>query len=146
MSKTILIVEDDPDVRNGLHIRLKANGYTTVMAADAPGTISQARKCAPDLIVLDLGLPGGDGFLVMERLKSNPTLAVIPVIIVSARDVHANHERALKAGAKAFLQKPVENAELLRVIRQTLGESDAPTELQTRDAAGRRREGDSVLI
>jgi two-component system KDP operon response regulator KdpE len=126
MSKTILIVEDDPDVRNGLHIRLKANGYTTVLAADAPSSISQARKHAPDLIILDLGLPGGDGFLVMDRFKANPALAVMPIIIVSARDVHANHERALKAGAKAFLQKPVENAELLRVVRQTLGEADAP--------------------
>ncbi len=133
MSKTILIVEDDPDVRNGLHIRLKSNGYTTVLAADAPSSLSQARKHAPDLIVLDLGLPGGDGFLVMERFKAIPTLAVIPIIIVSARDVHANHERALKAGAKAFLQKPVENAELLRVIRETLGESDAQAEPQTPD-------------
>ena len=133
MGKTILIVEDDPDVRNGLHIRLKSNGYSTVLAADAPSSLSQARKHAPDLIVLDLGLPGGDGFLVMERFKANPTLAVIPIIIVSARDVHANHERVLKAGAKAFLQKPVENAELLRVIRETLGESDAQAEPQAPD-------------
>jgi DNA-binding response OmpR family regulator len=131
MGKTILIVEDDPDVRNGLHIRLKANGYATVLAADAPSSISQARKHAPDLIILDLGLPGGDGFLVMDRFKANPSLAVIPIIIVSARDVHANHQRALKAGAKAFLQKPVDNAELLRVIRQTLGETDAPDESRT---------------
>lgn len=131
MSKTILIVEDDPDVRAGLHIRLKANGYVTVLAADAPSSISQARKHSPDLIILDLGLPGGDGFLVMERFKAIPALAVIPIIIVSARDVHANHQRALKAGARAFLQKPVENAELLRVIRQTLGEADAPDESHT---------------
>ncbi len=126
MSKTILIVEDDPDVRNGLHIRLKANGYSTVLAADAPGSLTQARKHSPDLIILDLGLPGGDGFLVMDRFKANPSLAVIPIIILSARDVHANHQRALKAGAKAYLQKPVENAELLRVIRQTLGETEPP--------------------
>ena len=128
MSKTILIVEDDPDVRNGLHIRLKANGYSTVLAADAPGSVTQARKHAPDLIILDLGLPGGDGFLVMDRFKANPSLAVIPIIILSARDVHANHQRALKAGAKAYLQKPVENAELLRVIRQTLGETEPPAQ------------------
>src|SRR3979490_1693000 len=100
MGKAILIVEDDPDVRNGLQIRLKASGYTTVLAADAPSSISQARKHAPDLLILDLGHPGGDGFLVMDRIKANPTLAVIPIIIVSARDFHANHERALKAGAK----------------------------------------------
>jgi two-component system KDP operon response regulator KdpE len=85
-------------------------------------SIAEARKHMPDLIILDLGLPAGDGFSVMERLKANDSLALIPVIVVSARDVRANQERALKAGAKAFLQKPVANAELLAVIRQALGE------------------------
>jgi DNA-binding response OmpR family regulator len=121
-NKKILIVDDDPDVRQGMHVRLKANHYDTFFAIDALSGITEARKNEPDLVILDLGLPAGDGFVVMERLKSNPYLAVIPVIVVSARDVLANKERALKAGAKAFLQKPVDNAELLRVIRQALGE------------------------
>jgi DNA-binding response OmpR family regulator len=126
-NKKILIVDDDPDVRQGMHVRLKANHYDTFFAIDALSGITEARKNEPDLIILDLGLPAGDGFVVMERLKSNPYLAVIPVIVVSARDVLANKERALKAGAKAFLQKPVDNAELLRVIRQALGEPALPT-------------------
>ncbi len=121
-NKKILIVDDDPDVRQGMHVRLKANHYDTFFAGDALSGITEARKHEPDLIILDLGLPAGDGFVVMERLKANPYLAVIPVIVVSARDVLANKERALKAGAKAFLQKPVDNAELLKVIRQALGE------------------------
>jgi DNA-binding response OmpR family regulator len=122
-NKKILIVEDDPDVRQGMHVRLKANHYDTFFAGDALSSMTEARKNEPDLIILDLGLPAGDGFVVMERLKSIPALAVIPVIVVSARDVLANKERALKAGAKAFLQKPVDNAELLKVIRQALGET-----------------------
>jgi DNA-binding response OmpR family regulator len=120
--KTILIVDDDPDVRLGLHIRLKANHYNVIFAADGMASIAEARKHKPDLIVLDLGLPAGDGFSVMERLKANDGLSLIPVIVVSARDRNANMDRALKAGAKAFLQKPVDNAELLKVIRQVLGE------------------------
>jgi DNA-binding response OmpR family regulator len=121
-NKKILIVDDDPDVRQGMHVRLKANHYDTFFAGDALSGMSEARKNEPDLIILDLGLPAGDGFVVMERLKSIPSLSMIPVIVVSARDVLANKERALKAGAKAFLQKPVDNAELLKVIRQALGE------------------------
>jgi two-component system KDP operon response regulator KdpE len=121
-NKKILIVEDDPDVRRGMHVRLQANHYDTFFAADGMASIAEARKHMPDLIILDLGLPAGDGFSVMERLKANDSLALIPVIVVSARDVRANQERALKAGAKAFLQKPVANAELLAVIRQALGE------------------------
>jgi CheY-like chemotaxis protein len=125
-NKKILIVDDDPDVRQGMHVRLKANGYDTLFAADALACLSEARKHNPDLIVLDLGLPAGDGYVVMERLRLVPALGVIPVIVVSARDVRANQERAIKAGAKAFLQKPVDNAELLAVIRQALGEPAQP--------------------
>jgi DNA-binding response OmpR family regulator len=143
--KTILVIDDDPDIRSGLQIRLRANGYETVFAADAATSVGQARKHKPDLIVLDLGLPGGDGFLVMGRLRAMPDLAVIPVIIVSGRDVHVNHDRALKAGARAFLQKPVENGELLRVIRQLLDETPGvaagPTTLELEEDAGSGRAG-----
>jgi DNA-binding response OmpR family regulator len=120
--KTILIVDDDPDVRLGLHVRLKANHYEVIFAVDGMAGIAEARKHTPDLIILDLGLPAGDGFSVLERLKANDSLSLIPVIVVSARDRSVNMDRALKAGAKAFLQKPVDNAELLAVIRQALGE------------------------
>jgi DNA-binding response OmpR family regulator len=121
-NKKILIVDDDRDVCKGMEMRLKANHYDAFFATDAVSTLSQARKHEPDLIILDLGLSGGDGFVVLEKLKVWPSLAVIPVIIVSARDLRANKERANKAGARAYLQKPVDNAELLKVIRQALGE------------------------
>jgi DNA-binding response OmpR family regulator len=122
--KKILIVDDDPDVRLGLHVRLRANHYHVIFACDGMASIAEARKHMPDLIILDLGLPAGDGFSVMERLKANDSLSLIPVIVVSARDLNTNMERALKAGAKAFLQKPVDNAQLLAVIRKVLGEKD----------------------
>ncbi|SRR5258708_6026725 len=131
-NKKILIVDDDPDVRQGMHVRLKANHYDTFFAADALSAVSEARKHQPDLVILDLGLPAGDGFIVLERFRANTYLSVIPVIVVSARDVHTNQERALKAGARAFLQKPVDNAELLAVIRQALGE---PTQTQPEKSA-----------
>jgi two-component system KDP operon response regulator KdpE len=120
-NKKILIVDDDPDIRLGMNVRLKANAYDTFFAADAVSSLIEAEKQKPDLIVLDLGLPGEDGFVVMERLKQFPSVAAIPVIVVSARDVRANQERALNAGAKAFLRKPFDDAELLAVIRVTLG-------------------------
>jgi DNA-binding response OmpR family regulator len=125
-NKKILIVEDDPDVRLGMHVRLRVNHYDTSFASDALAAVAEARKQNPDLILLDLGLPAGDGFVVMERLKRIPAMAVIPIIVVSARDVRANQARAIKAGATAFLQKPVDNAELLAVIRQALGEPAPP--------------------
>ena len=120
-SADILIVDDDPDMLQALQIRLKANGYQVHCAEDGIGAISEARKHAPDLIVLDLGIPAGDGFVVLDALKTNINLSSVPVIVLSGRDRRANEERVLKAGAKAFLQKPVQSHEFLAAIRQALG-------------------------
>jgi len=126
-NEKILIVEDDPDIRKSMSVRLKASGYDTSVASDVVTCVIMVRKLEPDLIILDLGLPAGDGFLVIERLKLVPALALIPIIVVSGRAGLPNQKRALEAGVKAFLQKPVDNAELLAVIRQTLG---GPSELE----------------
>jgi DNA-binding response OmpR family regulator len=120
-NKKILIVEDDPDVRKGLHVRLQANHYDTCFAVDGMSVMAEVRQHRPDLILLDLGLPAGDGFAVMERLKEIPYLELIPVIVVSGRTGQDNRARAMKAGAKAFLEKPVDGAELMAVVRQALG-------------------------
>lgn len=128
--KKILIVDDDPDLRAALNIRLRANGYDTSFAGDAMSAVSEARKFAPDLILLDLGLPGGDGFLVMQRLSAIPALAVIPVIVLSARDKDANENRVAMAGALAFLQKPYNEQVLLAEIRSALGEDVSTVEVR----------------
>ena len=122
VQKKILIVDDDPDVRLGLQLRLTANHYDVIFAADGVASIAEARKHMPDLMILDLGLPAGDGFSVLERLKVNEKLSSIPVIVLSGRDRVGNWDRAIKAGAKTFLQKPVANDKLLAVIRLVLAE------------------------
>jgi DNA-binding response OmpR family regulator len=126
MSNTkILVVEDDADVRLGYQVLLKANHYDTTFAVDSLSAAREAQQHPPDLIILDLGLPTGDwqgdGFVILERFRANTDLAHIPVIVVSARDLHANKDRALAAGAKAYLQKPMDNDELLATISQALG-------------------------
>ena len=117
----IMIVDDDQDLLRGLNIRLNASGYKVVFASDAIMAISVVRKEEPDLIILDIGLPGGDGFKVMERLSVMANLATIPIIILTGQDSFGNEERALTGGAKAFLQKPVDNDLLLSTIRKALG-------------------------
>jgi DNA-binding response OmpR family regulator len=119
-NKKILVVEDDADVRLGYQVLLRANHYDTFFAADSPSAITEARKHQPDLIILDLGLPAGDGFIVLDRFRANMYLALIPVIVVSARDARGNRDRALKAGARAFVQKPWNDNELLALISQVL--------------------------
>jgi DNA-binding response OmpR family regulator len=117
----ILIVDDDPDLRRGLNLRLRANHYETAYATDGFSAIAMAQKERPDLIILDLGLPAGDGFVVLERLQQNANLSCIPVIILTARDPQSSREQSLRAGATAFFQKPVDNSRLLSAIRTTLG-------------------------
>jgi DNA-binding response OmpR family regulator len=119
----ILIVDGDPDLRRALKIRLQANHYDTVQASDGYSAISVAQKESPNLIILDLGLPAGDGFVVLERLQNSDTLSNIPVIVLTARDPLSNEQKTLQAGATAFFQKPADNSELLDVIRATLPNS-----------------------
>jgi two-component system KDP operon response regulator KdpE len=123
--KKILIIDDDPQLLLGLGPRLKANGYAVVTAPDAIAAIALARKETPDLIILDLGLPGGDGFLVLERLRNMAELSTIPVVVLSARDPVGNKKRSLEAGVVAYFQKPPDNHEFLAAIRQALGETVA---------------------
>ncbi|MBV9573230.1 MAG: response regulator [Acidobacteriales bacterium] len=122
-NKKVLVIEDDRDVRLGYHVLLKSSGYDTFFAEDGMTAVTEARKQQPDVIILDLGLPAGDGFVVLERLRANTSLSLIPVIVVSGRDIHSSKERALKAGAKAFLQKPWDDRELLTLVRQLAGQS-----------------------
>ena len=116
----ILIVDDDANLRRALKIRLRANHYDTVQASDGYSAIAVAQKEQPNLIILDLGLPAGDGFVVLERLRDSDSLSSIPVIVLTARDPQSNKQQTLQAGATAFFQKPVDNSELLAVIRESL--------------------------
>jgi len=116
----IMVVDDDPDLRQALSLRLRANNFDTVNVCDGYSAIAMAQKEHPHLIILDLGLPAGDGFSVLKSLQDYPALAVIPVIVLTARDPEGNEKRTLESGAIAFFQKPADNEELLGVIRASL--------------------------
>jgi DNA-binding response OmpR family regulator len=116
----IMVVDDDPDLRQALSLRLRANNFDTVNVCDGYSAIAMAQKEHPHLIILDLGLPAGDGFSVLKNLQDYPALAVIPVIVLTARDPEGNEKRTLDSGAIAFFQKPADNEELLGVIRASL--------------------------
>jgi DNA-binding response OmpR family regulator len=121
MEKTkILVVDDNPAIRKGLSIRLRANDYEVLFAEDAISATAALVTERPDLVILDLGLPRGDGFVVMERLQRNDRLASTPVIVLTGRELAGNRDRALQAGAAAFFQKPVDDSILLLAIRKAL--------------------------
>jgi len=116
----IMVVDDDPSIRLGLSLRLRANNYDTVNVCDGYSAIAMAQKEKPHLIILDLGLPAGDGFAVLKYLQDYPALSVIPVIVLTGRDREGNKTRTFESGAVAFFQKPADNGLLLEVIRAKL--------------------------
>jgi CheY-like chemotaxis protein len=121
--KTILIVDDNAGTRLVLSARLNAHNYHTVVAADALQAMSVALKERPTAILLDLGLPGGNGLTVLQRLKANTSLGGIPVIIVTAENPQVAEARTIEAGAVAFLQKPVDEDKLMAAVQQAVGTS-----------------------
>jgi two-component system KDP operon response regulator KdpE len=116
----ILLVDDDPNLLRALRLRLRANNYEVATAGDGYAAVASAQNERPALIILDLGLPAGDGFVVLDRLQNIDPLSSVPVIVLTACDPDSSKERALKAGATAFLQKPADNDELLNAIRVSL--------------------------
>src|SRR5882672_2156271 len=130
--KKILVVDDSPIILKALSMKLTAEGYDVLTAEDGGGAVNLARREKPDLILLDISFPpdvahgGGvawDGFLIMDWLRRMDEVKDIPIIIITGGDPVKTKARALSAGAANFFHKPIENDELLTVIRQTLGES-----------------------
>ena len=124
MKPTILIIDDGVDSWNLLSTVLKTHDYYPVWAADGMQAICAARRHEPRAILLDLGLPGSDGFYVLERLKSNRTLSDIPVIVVTVRAPQEAEQKAQRLGAVGYVQKPINVDELMTSLQQVLAARD----------------------
>jgi len=114
----ILIIEDEEDVAKALKIRLKANGYDVISAPDSIQGVTLANKEKPDLIILDIMIPGGGGFAVAERLKQDVDTWDIPIIFLTG--IPGTEERAYKAGARFYFRKPYNPESLLGAIKKAL--------------------------
>jgi len=125
-SKTILIVEDDKDLLLAMTVRMISHGYAILSAKDAASAIQLAAMNKPDLILLDLGLPDNNGFVVMEVVSQLRSVATVPIIVVSARPASVYREAALLAGAKAYFEKPFDNDALMSAIHQEIGDNSPP--------------------
>lgn len=118
--KTILIVEDNPKIAKAVSARLKHQGFAVRIANDAPTALMQARKREPDVAILDISIPGGNGMDVAENLKLNICEKDIPVIFITASKDPALKTQANKMHAAAFLEKPFSAQQLLSAIDNAL--------------------------
>jgi two-component system, OmpR family, KDP operon response regulator KdpE len=122
VKKKVLIVEDDPVQVRLLSVQVRNAGYHVAVACDGVQSVIAVRRERPDLILLDIGLPGGDGYLVLRRLKALVHLSAVPIIAVSGRAAETEGDKMLAAGADDYFQKPVDAPRLLGRIRELLGE------------------------
>ena len=119
-SPTILIVDDEAQNRRLLAVLLRPEGYHTESAASGEEALNAIAHAAPDLILLDIMMPGIDGYQVASILKANPATANIPIIMVTAHDERSARLAGLEAGAEEFLTKPVDRTELWLRVRNLL--------------------------
>lgn len=122
MSKKILVVDDEQDIVSMLKMRLEACGYIVVTAADGNTAYNTAKTENPDLIILDLMLPGMDGYQVCRLLKFDQKYKKIPIIMLTAKSQREDKDWGAKTGADFYMTKPFEAKELLNKIKEFLGE------------------------
>ncbi|MEI9904209.1 MAG: response regulator [Asticcacaulis sp.] len=120
--RRILIVEDNPDIAELLVVRLDLAGYMTCKTKDADSAISAVFGFKPNGILLDIGLPGRDGFVVLQTLKMHSKTRDIPVLMLTARQGMGDIRLALALGAKDYVTKPFDDQKLLFRIARMMGE------------------------
>ncbi|NUN48973.1 MAG: response regulator [Candidatus Brocadiae bacterium] len=126
----ICYIDDEVNLLSVVRRGLERRGWTVVTIGDPFDALRQVRKAEPRIIILDLLMPGMDGFQVLRALKSSSDLGHIPVVIASARDAQKDKEMAFSMGAAAFLVKPFGVKELLLTIESVLGPIVAPPDPQ----------------
>lgn len=131
MANMILIVEDEEAIRDLIRINLTAAGFSCEEAEDGLQALAKAKAARPDLILLDWMLPGLDGLGVLRKLKADPTLATVPVLMVTAKSEENDVVLGLEMGASDYVTKPFSNKVLIARIRALLrrGEEDPPEEI-----------------
>lgn len=120
MSKTILIADDEPNIRQLVAFTLRRRGFDIVEAEDGVTALELIRQSAPDLVVLDVMMPGLTGIAVLQQLSADPATAEIPVVLLSAKGQGVEIEEGLASGARLYLVKPFSPRELADRVAEVL--------------------------
>jgi class 3 adenylate cyclase len=131
----VLVVDDDPDMAAFLARLLTREGMAAETVGDAEAALARVAALPPDMILLDVMLPGADGFTLCERLKSAPASAMIPIVLVTALEDQESRVRGIRAGADDFLSKPVRREELIARVKTLRRLHETRRELETRRLA-----------
>lgn len=118
MSKHVVLVEDEINIAEAIRFLLSNEGWRVETLANGTSAFDVIRKATPDLVMLDVMLPGRSGFEILQDLRADPDCANLPVLMLTARGQVRDREMAEKAGVSRFMTKPFSNAEMLEAVRE----------------------------
>jgi len=123
LAATVLVADDDADILRLIELNFRLEGFEVVTARDGPDALAKAIAVRPDLVVLDVLMPGIDGYAICARIRANASLATVPVLIVTANYAPVDPAAARRAGADDFLVKPFHPTMLLDKAKAMLSET-----------------------
>jgi len=121
MARRVLLIEDEPNIIEAISFILSRDGWTVHNHTDGQTAVERVRALPPDLIILDVMLPGRSGFDILRDLRADPATQALPVLMLTARGQTKDREMALRLGVNQFMTKPFSNSEVLANVRQLVG-------------------------
>jgi len=118
MGKRVVLVEDELNIAEAIRFLLSREGWRVETLANGASALEVIRKAMPDLVMLDVMLPGRSGFEILQDLRADPDLEALPVLMLTARGQSRDREMAERAGVSRFMTKPFSNAEMLDAVRE----------------------------
>jgi DNA-binding response OmpR family regulator len=123
-AKHVVLVEDEVNIAEAIRFLLSNDGWRVQTIANGASAVEVIRNASPDLVMLDVMLPGKSGFEILEELRADPALTDLPVLMLTARGQSRDREMAEKAGVSKFMTKPFSNAEMLDAVRALSATTD----------------------
>lgn len=125
MGKHVILVEDETNIAEAIRFLLGRDGWRVETLANGGNAARVIRQARPDLVMLDVMLPGKTGFEILAELREDPDLAALPILMLTARGQARDREMALKAGVSRFMTKPFANDEMLQAVRELTRDCEA---------------------
>ncbi len=118
MGKNVLVIEDEPNIIEAISFILSRDGWSVATHSNGHDAVGVVQSAIPDLVILDVMLPGKSGFDILRELRSTEATRTLPVLMLTAKGQVKDREMAERAGASRFMTKPFSNAEVLEVVRE----------------------------
>ncbi len=128
MAKRVLLAEDEPNIAESLAFLLERAGFTVEVAPDGRGALESALAAMPDLMILDVMLPGLDGLSVLKELRADNRTQTLPIIMLTAKGQQEDRDAAVAAGANLFITKPFANRELVGAVQALIADADGDSD------------------